>query len=88
MVKGISRRVIVVHPDNNRMFEQAIFIVRDGEQRRQDILKEACAVAEHYLRTNVRRAPRRRYTLGHLLCAGGAGSGLVIAIWLLSELLF
>ena len=29
MVKGVSRRVIVVRPDNSGLFEQAIFLVRD-----------------------------------------------------------
>ncbi len=39
MVKGISKRVVVVQPDDSAVFEQAIFIVRDGG--RQDIIKEA-----------------------------------------------
>ena len=29
MVKGISRRVVVVRPDEHGVFEQAIFLVRD-----------------------------------------------------------
>ena len=48
MVKGISKRVVVVQPEDSAVFEQAIFIVRDGE--RQDVLKEAREVAERYLR--------------------------------------
>ena len=30
MVKGISRQVIVVHPPEPRLFDQAIFILKDG----------------------------------------------------------
>ncbi|MGE4548268.1 MAG: hypothetical protein AB7C89_01820 [Intestinibacillus sp.] len=88
MVKGISRRVVVVHPENDRLFEQAIFIVRDGEQHRTDILKEACAVAERYLKNTVRYTPRRRYTLTQLICAGVTGAGLSWACWIAVALLF
>ena len=30
MVKGVSRQVIVVRPPDTKLFEQAIFILRDG----------------------------------------------------------
>lgn len=30
MVKGISRQVIVVHAPNEELFDQAIFILKDG----------------------------------------------------------
>ena len=32
MVKGISRQVIVVHASDQKLFEQAIFILRDGQK--------------------------------------------------------
>ena len=43
MVKGISRQVIVVRSPDPKMFEQAIFILRDGQQGITDeaLLKEA-----------------------------------------------
>ena len=43
MVKGISRQVIVVHSPDPKLFEQAIFILRDGQQGVTDeaLLKEA-----------------------------------------------
>lgn len=43
MVKGISRQVIVVHSPDPKLFEQAIFILRDGQQGVSDdaLLKEA-----------------------------------------------
>ena len=43
MVKGISRQVIVVRSPDPKMFEQAIFILRDGQQEITDevLLKEA-----------------------------------------------
>ena len=43
MVKGISRQVIVVRSPDPEMFEQAIFILRDGRQGISDdlLIKEA-----------------------------------------------
>lgn len=43
MVKGISRQVIVVHSPDPQLFEQAIFILRDGQPGVTDeiLLKEA-----------------------------------------------
>lgn len=43
MVKGISRQVIVVQSPDQKMFEQAIFIIREGAPEVTDdhLLKEA-----------------------------------------------
>ena len=43
MVKGISRQVIVVHSPDPDLFEQAIFILKDGQKAVTDeaLLKEA-----------------------------------------------
>ena len=46
MVKGISRQVVVVKPQEAGLFEQAIFLIRDGAIPKQgiteeDILREA-----------------------------------------------
>lgn len=57
MVKGISRRVIVVDSPDPRIFEQAIFIVRndvlgsDGVTSRQ-LVDEARRVAKNYVRVH------------------------------------
>ena len=53
MVKGISRRVVVVRPESGGPFEQAIFLVRDPAFPRGDAVREACRIANSYL-------PRRR----------------------------
>ena len=37
MVRGVSRRVIVVKPEQPALFEQAIFLVRDYNAPRGDI---------------------------------------------------
>ena len=37
MVRGVSRRVIVVKPEQPALFEQAIFLVRDYDAPRGDM---------------------------------------------------
>lgn len=43
MVKGISRQIILVHSPDKKLFEQAIFILRDDakEVTEDELLKEA-----------------------------------------------
>ena len=52
MVKGISRRVVVVDSPDQRFFEQAIFIVRNdaaGEGvTARDLVEEAKRIAKGY----------------------------------------
>lgn len=52
MVKGISRRVVVVDSPDQRFFEQAIFIVRNDAGRRgvtaRELVEEARRVARNY----------------------------------------
>ncbi len=83
MVKGVSKQVIVVHSPDPQLFEQAIFILREGVQEVTDemLLKEA--------KQAIRRcagSKRRKLTLcGPVWACGGAMlTGLV---WLLTGLL-
>ena len=76
MVKGVTRRVVVVKSPDPRLFEQAIFIMRDDIRKgvsADDILKEACGVADAYMR----RAGRKKSLLSALpaplFAAAGAG---------------
>ena len=52
MVKGISRRVVVVDSPDQRYFEQAIFIVRNdaagGGVTAEHLVEEARRVARNY----------------------------------------
>lgn len=53
MVKGTSRRVIVVDSPDPKLFEQAIFIVRNDAFTKegvtqQQVLGEACRIARGY----------------------------------------
>lgn len=72
MVKGVQKRVVVVRCPDTKYFDQAIFMVRDDsltEEGRspQQVLEEACRVADGYIRENME--PRRRYQ--GLLIGGG-----------------
>ncbi len=86
MVKGISRQVIVVHAPDPKLFEQAIFILKDdvGEGITDEaLLKEARSA----IRESADRPGKKRhfYLYGAVWASGGALiTGL---IWLLTVLL-
>ena len=61
MVKGTSKRVVVVKSPDPKVFEEAIFIVKEDFLRkpgRVDALKEAQQVASAYIRGAA--SPRRK----------------------------
>ena len=84
MVKGTSRQVIVVHAPEEKLFDQAIFILRDsavGEGISDEaLLREA----RSYLDPPVRR--KRKWVHSGPLW-GAAGAGVTGVIWLLSMVL-
>ena len=89
MVKGISRRVVVVDSPDQRFFEQAIFIVRNdaaGEGvTARDLVDEARRIARNYGVGEHGRISRAWKNLSPLVFTlmGAAGIGL---IWLLVAL--
>lgn len=89
MVKGVSKRVVVVRPDDSRFFEQAFFIVREGRTASGDALREACALAARYhAKHPARPLPLRRYTAPQMVLSALFGSGLMGAAWAASCLVF
>lgn len=83
MVKGISRQVIVVHSPDPKLFEQAIFILKD-EAVEKGVTEEALLKeAQEAIRRPVKN--RRLYLYGPVWACGGAAlTGLV---WLMTALL-
>ena len=85
MVKGISRRVIVVDSPAPQFFEQAIFILRTdgGGVSSQQLVDQAVRIAKNYARCQ--GLPRRRVRVPGWLWAaiGAAAIGLT---WLLCTL--
>ena len=85
MVKGISRQVIVVQSPEPKMFEQAIFILKDGAVGEgitdEALLKEAQMAIHSGGKTDKKR---HFYLYGAVWASGGALlTGLV---WLLTVL--
>ncbi len=88
MVRGFSRRVVVVKPQDSCFFEQAIFILKDDPntnsgQKAEDMLKEACATAERYMRRSGKRR-KVRLNPAFFLAIGAGATGF---LWMLSSLL-
>ena len=83
MVKGISRQVIVVQAPDPKLFEQAIFILKDeavGEGISDDaLLKEAQAAIRGY---DKQSRKRHFYLYGAVWASGGAI--LTSLVWLLT----
>ena len=88
MVKGISRRVVVVDSPDKRYFEQAIFIVRNdaaGEGvSSRELVEEARRVAQEYaggsgLKKRLNQIPPVLWSL--------TGAGMCALAWLLASVL-
>lgn len=83
MVKGISRQVIVVQSPEQKLFEQAIFILKDGVVRDgitdQQLLQEAKAAAGE----GTMKRKRNRFQGPAWAVGGAAATGV---LWLLTLL--
>lgn len=87
MIKGMSRRVIMVESPDPELFENAIFILRNDAFARgaepEDILRQAQQIANEYVKTNIekrkRKLPPAVYALAGALCGGG----ILAVLWLL-----
>ena len=84
MVKGISRQVIVVHAPEPKLFEQAIFILKDDVVGRDGITDEALMKeAKRLMGTPAKK--RKLSAYGPVWACGGAVvTGIV---WLITILL-
>ena len=92
MVKGTSRRVIVVDSPDTELFEQAIFIVRNDAMNRngvtaQRLVDEACRVARTCGRTAT-CSKRSFFRRGSPALWGCIGAGGIALAWLLSVLIW
>ena len=84
MVKGISRQVILVHSPDPKLFEQAIFILKD-EAVETGITEEALLKEAQSLIQPGQSRRGKRYLYGPIwACGGAAVTGLA---WMLTLLL-
>ena len=85
MVKGTSRRVIVVDSPDPNYFEQAIFIVRNDVYERQgvtaqQVLGEACRIAKGYAATATKPLWKKIPWWAWMLCVAMLG---LLLLWML-----
>lgn len=86
MVKGTSRRVIVVDSPDPKLFEQAIFIVKNDAFSKegvtpQQVLGEACRIAKGYAACQAPKRPFWRRLPRWCWLAGAAAAA--VALWLI-----
>lgn len=83
MVKGITRQVVVVKGPDPKLFDQAIFLVREdaASVSEEALLQEARQVAQSM---GMRSTARPRF---QALLWGSLGAGVTGLLWLLTALL-
>ncbi len=88
MIKGVSRRVIVVRSPDRRFFEQAIFIVREGAigtagVTADQVVEEARRVADDFVKKNQSRWYQKIPAPGYV----ALGAALSTVLWWMGTLL-
>ena len=82
MVKGISKQVIVVHSPDPKLFEQAIFILRD-DALHSGALSEELLLSQAKTLINMSDAPRHRpWFYGPVW--GLCGAAVCCALWFIA----
>lgn len=90
MVKGKSRRVIVVPSPDKRLFEEAIFFVNEDMLKKDGVsaemvVKEAQQIAERYVKENFSKRRKKLSLSPVFYCACGVLiTGLV---WVITNLI-
>lgn len=87
MVKGVSKQVVVVKPPQG-LFEEAIFILKEDAVHRvgvnaEQVLREACAVANEYVAEN---CEKRRVRIPEAVFFA-VGAGMIGMLWLFCSIL-
>ena len=88
MVKGTSRRVIVVDSPDPKLFEQAIFIVKNDAFSQegvtsQQVLGEACRIARSCAAPQTVKPPFWRRVPLWCWAAAGTAAAPGLLLWLL-----
>lgn len=80
MVKGVSKQVIVVQSPDPKIYEQAIFILREDAKEVTDamLLKEAGKIVQH---------PKLRRLRFSAPMWAGFGAACTAVVWLISAML-
>ena len=81
MIKGLSKRIVVVKNPDSELFEEAIFVVREDALRKghsSDVLQQAQKAANEYIKRNLQPGKFIIAKLGPpaYLAAGAAATGI------------
>lgn len=90
MVKGVSRRVIVIKSPDLHIFDEAIFIVkedalREGGVTGEEIIKQAQEVADNYVRFHLKKRWLSKLPAPAFAAFGAAFTALV---WVVTQYIF
>lgn len=81
MVKGITKKMIMVKSPNTDLFEQAFFVIKDDMSNvtPEKIMSEACRVADDYMK---QQKHGKSFNVSHIIAAlcGCAVTGVIWAI--------
>jgi hypothetical protein len=85
MVKGVTRRVIVIKSPDPKIFDEAIFIVKEDVLHKavtqEEVIKEARETANQYINKHIQKKLLSRIPAPAF---AALGAGLTAAIWLIS----
>ena len=88
MVKGITRRVVVIKSPEQHIFDEAIFIVKEDALHRgvtnSEILREAQDAASNYMKSREEKGRLSDLPAPFFAVLGAAATGL---LWLLSSII-
>ena len=89
MVKGISKKVIVIRSPEKELFEEAIFIVNEDVYRENGvtgemIVQEAQTVADRYIKDNLKK---RRLPKLPALFYSALGAAVTGIVWIATNLI-
>ena len=85
MVKGISRQVIVVHSPDPKLFEQAIFILKDGAVGQEGVTEqELLREAKKLLGNQANKKKTKLFLYGPVWACFGAIATAIV--WMLSTM--
>lgn len=83
VIKGITRRVIVVKTPDTRLFDEAVFFLHgDTDCNSPEILAEANAVARNYVRERFAQPGLRRFHTPLIMLAGAGAASIIWALLL------
>jgi len=82
MVKGLTRRVVVIKPPNKQLFEEAVFFLSDSVDRgvsSAQIVAEAQSIASGFTHECFRKHSNKHYRAALWVLLGAVSSSLIWA---------